>query len=49
MEKRCRFLLEVYHKVRDTVGADYPVLIKLSSADHVDGGLEIEDAVFIVY
>ena len=46
MENRCRFLLEVYHKVRDTVGADYPVLIKLNAADHVDGGLEIDDAVY---
>jgi len=32
--------------VRDTVGADYPVLIKLNAADHVDGGLEIDDAVY---
>jgi len=46
MENRCGFLLEVYHKVRDTVGADYPVLIKLNAADHVDGGLEIDDAVY---
>jgi len=44
-ENRSRFLLEVYQKVRETVGADYPVLIKLNAADNLDGGLEIEDAV----
>jgi len=46
IENRCRFMLEVYRKVRETVGADCPVLIKLNAADHVDGGLEIEDAVY---
>ena len=40
MENRCRFLGEVYSKVREKVGTDYPVLIKLNAADHVDGGLE---------
>ncbi len=46
IENRSRFLLEVYRKVRETVGADYPVLIKLNAADNLDGGLEIDDAVY---
>jgi len=46
VDNRCRFLLEVYRKIRDSVSADYPVLIKLNAADHVDGGLEIDDAVY---
>ncbi|MBW2600589.1 MAG: NADH:flavin oxidoreductase [Deltaproteobacteria bacterium] len=46
MENRYRFLLEVYRKVRETVGADFPVLIKLNAADNLDGGLEIDDAVY---
>jgi len=46
IENRSRFLLEVYRKVRDTVGARYPVFIKLNAADNLDGGLEIDDAVF---
>jgi 2,4-dienoyl-CoA reductase-like NADH-dependent reductase (Old Yellow Enzyme family) len=46
IEKRSRFLLEVYRKVREAVGADYPVLIKLNAADNLDGGLEIDDAVY---
>ncbi|MEJ2656742.1 MAG: NADH:flavin oxidoreductase [Desulfobacterales bacterium] len=44
MENRCRFLLEVYKEVRQTVGEDYPVLIKLNASDNLDGGLEIDDA-----
>ncbi len=46
IENRSRFLMEVYQKVRDTVGTDYPVLIKLNAADNLDGGLTIEDAVY---
>jgi len=46
IEDRSRFLLEVYQKVRETVGADYPVLIKLNATDNLDGGLELDDAVY---
>jgi 2,4-dienoyl-CoA reductase-like NADH-dependent reductase (Old Yellow Enzyme family) len=46
MENRCRFLLEVYWKVREVVGADYPVLIKLNAADNLEGGLELDDGVY---
>jgi 2,4-dienoyl-CoA reductase-like NADH-dependent reductase (Old Yellow Enzyme family) len=46
IENRGRFLLEVYQMVRETVGTDYPVLIKLGGADNLDGGLEIDDAVY---
>ncbi|MBW1752815.1 MAG: NADH:flavin oxidoreductase, partial [Deltaproteobacteria bacterium] len=46
IENRSRFLLEVYRKVRETVGTDYPVMIKLNAADNLDGGLEIDDALY---
>jgi 2,4-dienoyl-CoA reductase-like NADH-dependent reductase (Old Yellow Enzyme family) len=46
VENRSRFLLQVYRKVRETVGADYPVLIKLNASDNLDGGLGIDDAVY---
>jgi 2,4-dienoyl-CoA reductase-like NADH-dependent reductase (Old Yellow Enzyme family) len=46
IENRSRFLLEVYRKVRETVGENYPVLIKLNAADNLDGGLEVDDAVY---
>ena len=44
--ENCRqFLLEVYRAVRAAVGFDYPVMIKLSGSDYLDGGLGIEEAV----
>lgn len=43
---RCRFLMEVYQQVREAVGPDYPVFIKLNGADNLDGGLELEDAIY---
>ena len=46
MENRARFLFEVYDEIREQVGHDYPVMIKLNAADHLDGGLELEDACF---
>jgi 2,4-dienoyl-CoA reductase-like NADH-dependent reductase (Old Yellow Enzyme family) len=44
VENRCRFMLEVYRAVRAAVGEDYPVMIKLSGCDFLDGGLSAEDA-----
>ncbi len=46
IENRSRFLLEVYRKVRENVGADYPVLIKLNASDNLDGGLDVDDAIY---
>jgi len=44
--KRSRFLLEVYRAVREEVGRDYPVLVKLNGSDNLAGGLELADAVY---
>lgn len=44
IENRCRFLLEVYRAVRQAVGPGYPLLIKLTAGDHLDGGLGAEEA-----
>jgi len=38
-ERRMRFLREVCHAVREQVGGEYPVLIKLGMMDGVEGGL----------
>ncbi|MFA4917576.1 MAG: NADH:flavin oxidoreductase [Syntrophales bacterium] len=46
IEKRCRFLMEVNHAVRQKVGKDFPVMIKLNGADFVEGGLSMEDALY---
>lgn len=46
-EKRMRMVLEVYRKVRETVGRDYPVMIKLNSADYIEGGVTIDESKII--
>ncbi len=44
IDNRCRFLMQVYRQVRQAVGDDYPVMIKLNAADHLEGGLDQDDA-----
>lgn len=46
IEDRSRFLIDVYRAVRSAVGADFPVLAKLNGSDNLDGGLELEDAIY---
>lgn len=43
-ERRFHFLEEVYQSVRDHVGYDYPVMIKLNACDFIDGGLTLEES-----
>lgn len=43
-EKRRRFVLEVYRAMRDAVGPDFPVSIKLNSADFQRGGFTEEES-----
>jgi 2,4-dienoyl-CoA reductase-like NADH-dependent reductase (Old Yellow Enzyme family) len=45
VKNRCRFLLEVYRRVRSEVGVDFPVLVKLNGSDNLEGGLDISDAI----
>ena len=44
VENRAKLLLEVLQRVRDDVGADFPVLVKMNSQDFLDGGLTLEDS-----
>jgi len=46
--RRLRFLEEVAAAVRDEVGGDYPLLIKLGIQDFVRDGLTLDDGVEIV-
>jgi len=48
LARRVRFLEEVAAAVRDQVGGDYPVLIKLGIQDFVRDGLTLDDGVEIV-
>jgi 2,4-dienoyl-CoA reductase-like NADH-dependent reductase (Old Yellow Enzyme family) len=45
LDKRMTFLEEVFTAVRSAVGPDYPVIIKLTAADHLDGGVEPLDGI----
>ncbi|MDE9482422.1 NADH:flavin oxidoreductase/NADH oxidase family protein [Xenorhabdus bovienii] len=45
---RMRFLLDVYQAIRREVGADYPVSIKLNSADFMHGGFSEDESLEVV-
>ena len=48
LENRMRFVLEVYKAIRAAVGDDYPVGIKLNSADFMKGGFTEDDSMQVV-
>ena len=41
---RARFLLTVVDRIRERVGADFPIAVKLNSADFQRGGFSFEDS-----
>jgi 2,4-dienoyl-CoA reductase-like NADH-dependent reductase (Old Yellow Enzyme family) len=45
IENRARMVLEVLASVRNAVGRDYPVLVKINSEDFLEGGLSREDSI----
>ena len=47
VENRARAFLAVVEAVQNTVGPDYPVLVKMNCSDFIDDGLTIEDAVAV--
>ena len=47
VENRARFPLEVFEKVIDSVGKEFPVLVKLNLSDGVRGGFSLEDCKYV--
>jgi len=47
LENRMRFPASVIKHVRETVGPDFPILIKMNLSDGFKGGLELDEAVEI--
>ena len=45
LENRMRFPVSVVQHVRDVVGPDYPILVKMNSTDGIRRSLEVDDAV----
>ncbi len=47
LANRSRFCLEVYRAVRSAVGSEFPVMIKISASDFVDGSTTEEDSCYL--
>lgn len=48
LENRSRFLLEVFRKMREKVGPQFPVGVKINSADFQRGGFQEEDSIAVI-
>lgn len=47
IDNRSRILLEVYRAIRESVGRDYPVMIKLNCSDFAENGLTLEESALV--
>jgi 2,4-dienoyl-CoA reductase-like NADH-dependent reductase (Old Yellow Enzyme family) len=48
IENRARFVVEVYRRIREKVGAKFPIGIKLNSTDFQKGGFSEEESMEVV-
>ena len=48
IENRSRFVVEVLRKIREKVGAEYPIGIKLNSSDFQKGGFSEEESMKVI-
>jgi len=48
LSNRARFALEVYREIRCQVGSDYPIAIKINSADFLRGGFSEEESLKVI-
>ena len=46
-ENRLRFPAAIIRRVRETVGPDFPILVKMNQRDGFKGGIELEDSIQI--
>lgn len=44
-ENRCRFLLEIIEKCKAALGSKYPIMVRYSANEYVDGGRGMEESV----
>lgn len=47
IENRARMLLETYKKMRDQVGSEYPILVKVNSEDFMEQGITFEECKYV--
>ncbi len=48
LENRARFVLMIYRAMRNTLGADFPISIKINSADFQRGGFSEEESMEVI-
>lgn len=44
-ENRIRFSLEIISKIKEKVGDDYPIIIRINGSDFLEGGITLKDSV----
>ena len=47
IENRARMILETYQAIRDKVGPEYPVLVKINCEDFMDQGMSFADCKYV--
>lgn len=47
IENRARIVFEIYSAVRAAVGSEYPVWVKINSSDVAEGGLSLEESLWV--
>jgi len=47
LENRMRFVVEIFNRMRQTLGKNYPIMIKVNAEDGVENGLGIEEGVLV--
>lgn len=48
LENRMRFLIEIYEAIRNAVGPNYPVIVKMNASDFSDGGFTHQEALQVI-
>jgi len=43
-QKRSKILVDIYNQLRDEVGKNFPIFIKLNTRDYMEEGLELDEA-----
>ena len=47
IDNRARIIFEIYTEIRNRVGNDFPILIKINSEDFMEDGLTSEDSIYV--
>ncbi len=47
IENRARYPLQVFNNIKDKVGKDFPVLVKLNLSDGFKGGFTLDESVYV--